>query len=150
MPYRPSCQKAVRELRCAMRYSQEKMARFLDVSIRTVHRFENDAPPTGEWLIRLAEIARDYGRHDLMQAFYAELGRHFTLYASRGILVQDSGAGYYLTGIRTKQQARLLKVADTLMRRIDDPNMSAFLAQLEKLMREMLTALIPIIVLVPQ
>ena len=50
-------QNAIRSLRSSLGYSQEALARALDLSWRTVARYEGDSPPSGAALIRLIDFA---------------------------------------------------------------------------------------------
>jgi transcriptional regulator with XRE-family HTH domain len=67
-----------------MDLSQERLARQLRVSVRTVQRFESDLRPNGWWLVRFAELARDAARPDLTEYFYLEFAREFALDRCRG------------------------------------------------------------------
>jgi transcriptional regulator with XRE-family HTH domain len=75
---------AVLRLRQSMKLSQEKMARRLRVSLRTVQRFESDLKPNGHWLVWFAELARDAARPDLTEYFYLEFAREYALDRCRG------------------------------------------------------------------
>jgi transcriptional regulator with XRE-family HTH domain len=50
-------QDAIRLLRSSLGFSQEALARDLELSWRTVNRYEGDSPPTGPALIRLIDFA---------------------------------------------------------------------------------------------
>ena len=125
-------QEAFRELRQSMHFSIEKMARALAVSFRTVHRFERDLAPSARWMLVLAEMARDHGRHDLMEFFYRELADHLQLQRSRGFVALNSAGGYYLGGIQSDMQARIASLAATLMQHADDPRTLAILLVMER------------------
>jgi transcriptional regulator with XRE-family HTH domain len=60
---------AIRDLRGHLQESQQAFSNRLDVSVRTVARYEIDRPPRGIMLLRLAEIAEKAERHDLGRVF---------------------------------------------------------------------------------
>jgi transcriptional regulator with XRE-family HTH domain len=60
---------AVRELRKAKGLSQEGLARLLDVSVKTISRYESVSPPTGHALVRFVRMAGEVERHDLFDIF---------------------------------------------------------------------------------
>ena len=72
-------QDALRELRYQMGLSQEKMARYLGVTVVTISRFERRQPPRGKWLLRFTSIAEECGRPDLADAFRGAFAEQFHL-----------------------------------------------------------------------
>jgi transcriptional regulator with XRE-family HTH domain len=52
--------------------TQEKLARTLGVTLRTVVRYENDLPPRGVTLVKLAALARDLDKFEIADAFDEE------------------------------------------------------------------------------
>lgn len=77
-------QEAMRELRSQLGISQEKLARQLDLTLKTISRYETVKPPTGKVLTKLHDLAANAGRSDLAKVFglaaaEAELGTRFRL-----------------------------------------------------------------------
>jgi transcriptional regulator with XRE-family HTH domain len=62
-------QQNVKLFRKALGLTQQELAQILDVTIRTVSRFETSDPPKGKTLLKLAEMAREGGRPALAAAF---------------------------------------------------------------------------------
>jgi transcriptional regulator with XRE-family HTH domain len=60
---------ALRELRERRGISQEALARVLRVALQTVTLWETKRPPSGLILLRLSEMAGDYGFADLKEVF---------------------------------------------------------------------------------
>jgi transcriptional regulator with XRE-family HTH domain len=83
-------QEALRELRQAMNLSQEGLARQLNLSFRTIHRFENELPPKGEWLLMFGKLAVQHDRRDLANVFYNAFGEQFGLKGSSGAVFKGT------------------------------------------------------------
>lgn len=58
---KPTSQDAIRLMRTKLGKSQEQLARELDLSVRTVARYESDNPPTGGSLLPLISYAEGHG-----------------------------------------------------------------------------------------
>lgn len=80
---------AIKDLRSVMGISQETLARKLNVTLRTVARYEKDAMPQAGVLAALRDMARVHGRNDLVETF--ELTR-VVLYEKVGFDIHSAGA----------------------------------------------------------
>lgn len=60
---------AIKELRAVMGISQETLARQLNVTVRTIARYEKEGPQVGKLLSKLATLAVEQKRGDLAVAF---------------------------------------------------------------------------------
>lgn len=62
-------QKALKELRLHLRLSQEALARRLNLTLKTVSRYETVKAPSGKALVRFVELANQEKRPDLASVF---------------------------------------------------------------------------------
>jgi transcriptional regulator with XRE-family HTH domain len=74
-----SVQEAIKELRARMGLSQEGLARHMNLTLRTIARYENDAPPTGHALKRFRDLASQERHPDIAVVFFDALTREFGL-----------------------------------------------------------------------
>jgi transcriptional regulator with XRE-family HTH domain len=68
---------AVRELRNALRLTQQGLATRLRIAVRTVARWENDQPPRGHALVQLAQLAQAKNEQALADKFVQALQRQW-------------------------------------------------------------------------
>jgi transcriptional regulator with XRE-family HTH domain len=64
---------AVRDLRSAIGVTQQEFASRFPTAIRTVARWENNQPPRGQALVRLAQMAAGLGHEELAGRFVQAL-----------------------------------------------------------------------------
>jgi transcriptional regulator with XRE-family HTH domain len=74
-----SVQEAIRELRARLGLSQEGLARRMDLTLRTIARYENDSPPTAYALKRFGELAREEGQPELSDIFFRAIAEELGL-----------------------------------------------------------------------
>ena len=76
----PPVQQTVREMRDSLGLSQEALARELDLSWKTISRYEGEMPPNGGGLLRLIRFAEKKGLEEFAvrfrQAYIQEIGEH--------------------------------------------------------------------------
>ena len=64
---------AIRELRSSLQMTQQDFAYKFPTAIRTIARWENDQPPRGDALVRLAQMAEAQGLPNLASKFVRAL-----------------------------------------------------------------------------
>ncbi len=65
---------AVKKLRLALRDSQQSFASRLEIGIATVVRYEHNRPPSGRYLVKLEQLARENGYEEYAAVFREALG----------------------------------------------------------------------------
>lgn len=66
-------QQAVRSLRESMELTQEGLARHMNLTVRSIARYEGEAPPSGRALSRFRTLAFQHNRKDLAVIFHRQL-----------------------------------------------------------------------------
>lgn len=79
---------AVKEFRSRLGYSQQKFATVMNLSIRSVARYEADRAPRQGTLQQFAELAREKGFPDLEQIFTENLIASIRLRAKFAVLAK--------------------------------------------------------------
>jgi transcriptional regulator with XRE-family HTH domain len=72
-----STQDAVRALRKAMGLTQEGFARRINMTLRSIERYENRRPPTGNALLKLRDLAFEEGQKDIARFFHHQYLMNF-------------------------------------------------------------------------
>src|SRR5262245_54893751 len=99
-------QAALRALRQEMQISQEKLARLLDTSVRTVLRWELSHPPTGARLLALAALAKDCNRGDMASVFASAMVDEYGWRGHAPFLSAevDMSQGFLITSLDNREE----------------------------------------------
>jgi transcriptional regulator with XRE-family HTH domain len=142
-------QEALRQLRQTMNLSQEGLARKLDVSFRTIHRFENEQPPKGVWLLMFGKLADQHGRNDLatvfLNAFPEQLGLKgiFKGTISQEKLPNGERVGFMIVSLESAEEIHLALATLRLLTRLKDAAPRKLAADFEKKVKVLLNRKAP-------